>query len=336
MKLTFGLTAALAGCAVAAQQAADVYILPTAASSASSSSTPSISRSLARLILLQRLAPAGKGPSISEIPDDSDIDNVVSMMNQFGKEPVSLFGQGAGSPSQLVVMLEGLTGEQMKDLGGTFNSNPAFTIADPPNSGAHDNLLKNDFYNVGITNEHKCSLQQVSNPFEEQCWSGKSTVAKYNVQKVLSLQLIVLYQAYYVNMNHSIPRLSRISLVKLLGSRSSPVLVRWRRPSFCSLLLSTAQPSSGPPVLKSSVAVSPSRSSLPLMEHKRLRPPPLLHLPPLIRSSTQRAPRSLLASTQRKAAWLLQETALAMVAAETNMPRRAAHRARSLAMFASV
>jgi hypothetical protein len=182
MKLTLGLVAALAGCAAAAQQAAEVYILPGASQS---STVPSVSRSLARLILLQRLAPAGKGPSTAEIPNGSDAENVVSLISKFGKEPVPLFGQGETlAPSQLVVMLEGLHDDQIKTLGRSFKSGPSFTISDPPSAHANEKLISNDVYNVGVTNDHKCSIKKLSNPFDKNCWSGKSAVAKYNVQKV--------------------------------------------------------------------------------------------------------------------------------------------------------
>lgn len=189
MKLTVGLAAVLAGYAAAAQQAAEVYIFPKDTDSVSA---PSISPSLARLILLQRLAPAGKGPSVADIPDGTDVDSVVELMNKYGGETASLFGEGqAASPSQLVIMLEGLTNEQIKEIGSGFETKPAFTIADPPSAKAHDKLVKNDFYNAGITNEHKCSVKEVTNPFEERCWSGRSTVARYNVKQVGFMRLWV-------------------------------------------------------------------------------------------------------------------------------------------------
>lgn len=189
MKLNIGLAAALAGCAAAAQHAADVYILRDSADS-SSTSTPSITPSIARLLLLQRLAPAGKGPSVNDIPESADLAEVVSVMNQFGPAPVSLFDKLAAtaSPSQLLIMLEGLTDDQMKNMGSELKLKSSLQISDPPSSSAHDQLIGNDFYNVGMTKEHKCSVSQVTNPFEEQCWSGHSTVAKYDVQKV-SLEL---------------------------------------------------------------------------------------------------------------------------------------------------
>jgi hypothetical protein len=182
MKLTLGLAAGLAGCAAAAQQAAEVYIFPTDASA--TSTPPSVSPSLARLVLLQRLAPAGKGPSTADIPEGVDVGTVVELMNKYGGVGAPLFGEHSVSPSQLVIMLEGMTGDQIRELGEGLQTKPAFTITDPPAGSAHDKLVKNDFYNVGITNEHKCSLMEVTNPFEERCWSGRSTVARYNVKKV--------------------------------------------------------------------------------------------------------------------------------------------------------
>ncbi|KAI9172169.1 endoplasmic reticulum membrane protein [Paramyrothecium foliicola] len=182
MKLSAGITAALVGCAAAAQQAAQVYMLP----SPKTTSSPAISRSVARLILLQRLAPAGKGPSIKDLPNDADAEEVVALLNDYATTGSSLFSDSESSPSQLVVMLEGMTEEQIKEAGDAFDA-PAFTVSDPPSASAHDKLFKLDFYNAGATKEHKCSLSQVANPTEEQCWSGKAAVARYDISKTPSV-----------------------------------------------------------------------------------------------------------------------------------------------------
>lgn len=184
MKLTAGLLAALAGCAAAAAPpAAEVFLVPTR--EASSSKTPSMSRSLARLVLLQRLAPTGQGPSVHDIPTNTDVDAAVSAMNTFGKPPPALFANGASEPpSQLVMMLEGMTEEQIQSVGRQFKTKPAFTIADPPSSNAHDELIRIDFSRAGVSNDNRCSVQQVVNPLEE-CWGGKqAAVAKFDVKKV--------------------------------------------------------------------------------------------------------------------------------------------------------
>lgn len=185
MKLTLGLSAALAGfTAAASQQSAPVYIF-SGADADTTATTPSYPPSLARLVLLQRLASSGKGPSVADIPDNVDTEIAVSAMNSFGGQATSLCDQEQqASPSQLVIMLEGLTDDQISEMGGKFDSRPSFEISSPPSSSAHEQLVKNDLFNVGVTNDHKCSVKDVTNPFEKRCWSGKSTVAKYNVQKV--------------------------------------------------------------------------------------------------------------------------------------------------------
>lgn len=183
MKLSLGLLTSIYGFAAAAQQAAEVYILP---SSESPLTTP-VSPSLARLILLQRLSPNGKGLSSNDIPEDQNVDEVLRFINKYGKTNPSLFTQDAtAAPSQLVVMLEGMTDKQIKDMGAAFEMQPTFSIADPPSSKAHDNFLNDDIYEAGVSKEHSCSIEQVVNPFEKECWNGKSAVAKFNVQKVCS------------------------------------------------------------------------------------------------------------------------------------------------------
>lgn len=180
MKLTIGLSAALASFAAATQQAAQVYILPTSSEFASSTLSPS----LARLILLQRLDINGRGPSFRDVPDNANPEEFVSLINKFGKKPLELFGEEASSSAgQLVVMLEGMTDAQIKELDAALDMQPAFNIPNPPSSAAHDKLVKNDFYNVGIRNEHTCSLDQVIS-LDKSCWNGDAAVAKYDVSKV--------------------------------------------------------------------------------------------------------------------------------------------------------
>ncbi|PNY28282.1 endoplasmic reticulum membrane protein [Tolypocladium capitatum] len=181
MKLTAGLIAALAGCAAAAPPAAEVYLVPAREAS---STTPSISPGLARLILLQRLAPIGHGPSLDDVPKGVDTHAAVSVMNRFGKPSPPLFVDSSdGEPSQLVIMLDGMTEEQIKELGHALERKPDFMISDPPSSKAHDDLVEIDFHNAGVTNGNNCDVRQVVNPLEE-CWNGKqSAIAKYNVKK---------------------------------------------------------------------------------------------------------------------------------------------------------
>jgi hypothetical protein len=189
MKLSHGLTAALAGIASAAgsQPSAQVYLLPS-----SSQSPASLPASLARLIFLQRLSPFDNGPSVLDGAAGTTIDDVVDAMNRFGKAPPPMHPEGAElNPQQLVLILEDMTTAQMTELGKQVNGaykgmKPAFEIPNPPPTRAHDDLVDIDFYNAGLTSHTKCDIDLVIDPKNEKCWNGdvKSNVAKYNVEKV--------------------------------------------------------------------------------------------------------------------------------------------------------
>ena len=193
MKLSLGLAAALAGCAAAAtgaQQSAQVYLIPGSKSTSSKSTPVAVSPSLARLIFLQRLSPFGKGPSIRERPSRLEMEEVVSALNTFGKSSPALFSdEEASDPNQLVVILEDMTASQMSDLEKQVKNTykgmkPAFSITNPPSARAHEDLVNLDFFNAGITNEHACDLDLISDTKNGQCWSGKATVGRYNADKV--------------------------------------------------------------------------------------------------------------------------------------------------------
>ncbi|PHH84851.1 hypothetical protein CDD83_1283 [Cordyceps sp. RAO-2017] len=181
MKLNAGLVAASCGLALASQPAAEVYLLPAREASSTATSLPA---ALARLVLLQRLAPTDQGPSSSDFPKDTSVEEVVSALNRFGKSTPPLFADGDDkAPSQLVVMLEGMTRGQMDDLGRTLGKGPAMTIPNPPSTSAHNDLVDFDFYGTGATNAAGCKAQQITNPHEK-CWGGKqSAYAKLDFEK---------------------------------------------------------------------------------------------------------------------------------------------------------
>ncbi|EFY88726.1 hypothetical protein J3458_002222 [Metarhizium acridum] len=180
MKLTAGLITAFAGYVAAAQQSAEVFIVPTG----DASSPPAITPSLARLLLLQRLAPSGRGLSLHDIPNGVGTEHAVSLINRFGKDIPPLFSDGqATEPSQLVLMLESMDDKQMKGLRKALGMSPSFTIADPPSGKAHRDLMELDFYRAGVADGSKCSIQQVVNPLES-CWAGKrSAAAKFSIKE---------------------------------------------------------------------------------------------------------------------------------------------------------
>ena len=182
MKLATGLVAALAGCASAAQQSAEVYMLSSR--DTSSKSPQSLTPSLARLLLLQRLAPTDKKLSVHDIPNGVEIESVVSLINNYGRETRPLFAGAADEPSQLVVMVESLSDKEMKQMRKAINKRSSLTIEDPPADKEHQALLELDFYRAGVADGNKCSLAQVADP-KDNCWGGKqSAVAKYNTKDV--------------------------------------------------------------------------------------------------------------------------------------------------------
>lgn len=182
MKLAASFVVALAGCAAASsQQAAEVFLIPAV----DSSTPPALIPSLARLLLLHRLSPNGRGLSSTDIPPGIDTERAVSILNQFGKATAPLFAdEHVDPPSQLVLMLDGMNDKQMKELRKALDATPTFTIADPPASEAHKDLIEMDLRRAGAADGNRCSIQQVLNPLEE-CWDGKqSAIAKHDIYEV--------------------------------------------------------------------------------------------------------------------------------------------------------
>ncbi|KAL7943058.1 hypothetical protein V8C42DRAFT_347036 [Trichoderma barbatum] len=180
MKLTLGIAAAFVSCAAASQPAGDVYLLPNR----ESASPPSIPSSIARLITLQRYS-ASYAASVHDIPDDVDAETVVSLMNKFGGASAPLFDELTDGPKQLLIMLQGLTEEQIKDTRGKLGVQPSFTIPDVPSTNRHgwatglevplDRLPKGE--------KTTCSYDEMINPFESRCWTGKTLFADFDIQK---------------------------------------------------------------------------------------------------------------------------------------------------------
>lgn len=181
MKLSLGIAAAFVSCAAASQHAADVYVLPNR----ESASPPSIPSSVARLILL-KLADSSSFSLVRDIPDDVDVEEVVSLMNRYGGVTTPLFDELAHEPKQLFIALQGLTDEQMKETRAKLQRQPSFTIPDVPHIDRLEwatgfeppprELVKGK----GIS----CSYDEMTNPVESRCWKGKSLLASFDIQKV--------------------------------------------------------------------------------------------------------------------------------------------------------
>ncbi|AEO59510.1 hypothetical protein MYCTH_2307878 [Thermothelomyces thermophilus ATCC 42464] len=182
MRFSAGLTAAaLSGLAAAAsQQSADVYMFPS--SSRASAETPSIPKEVARHIMLQRTSRQRYGSDLRDIPSSIDIETAVEHLTTFGKSPLPLFTHAdKADASQLVIILEGAAADQSSRLREKLGHNVAFTISDPPSATANNQLMAH-FQNMGVASPEQCELPLVINPFETDCWTGPSSVVKYDLR----------------------------------------------------------------------------------------------------------------------------------------------------------
>ncbi|KAK3355731.1 hypothetical protein B0H65DRAFT_452898 [Neurospora tetraspora] len=189
MRLLTSITvAALSGLAAAAasQQSADVFILDSKQQQQTSREVPRLPKEVVRHILLQRTSRDNYGSDLRDIPSSIDTEAAISFLVKYGKSPAPLFSQTETSdPSQLVVILEGITAENagpLKESLAKSSQRAAFAISDPPSKVANDRLMSL-FQNLGIAAPKQCDLVSAINPVNGDCWTGSSSVVKYDVQK---------------------------------------------------------------------------------------------------------------------------------------------------------
>lgn len=85
-----------------------------------------------------------------------------------------------------MVILEGITAENVQPLKESLaksSQHAAFAISDPPSKVANDRLMSL-FQNLGIAAPEQCDLASAINPVNGDCWTGSSSVVKYDVKKV--------------------------------------------------------------------------------------------------------------------------------------------------------
>jgi hypothetical protein len=108
----------------------------------------------------------------------------VSHIARFGKSLAPLFATPeARDAAQLVVILEGAAAEQSRRLGERLGQEVAFTVSDPPSARANDRLM-GLFQSMGVASSRQCDLPAAINPFDADCWTGSSSVVKYDLQRV--------------------------------------------------------------------------------------------------------------------------------------------------------
>ncbi|KAL2270733.1 hypothetical protein VTJ83DRAFT_104 [Remersonia thermophila] len=183
MRLLSSLAAAVLPVLVAgANPSADVYLFPQPSADAARD-VPSLPKEVARHILLQRTSRQRYGSDLRDLPSSIDTETAITHIARFGRSPTALFASSQQEhASQLVVLLEGATPEQSRRLQGEIGANAAFTISDPPSAAANKNLLSL-FQTMGIASSRQCDLESAINPLNSDCWSGSSSVVKYDLQK---------------------------------------------------------------------------------------------------------------------------------------------------------
>lgn len=170
MKLTISLLLlVLTGLARAASDPAKVYIFP-ASKQHIATKGPILSPEQARLVLAQRL-------DVSQYHTvDDATDEVLTYVNDFGGAQHQLFATDNDErPSQLVIVLEGVTEELIQPLKSAWAPvEPSFYISNPPSRIANVQLIS-DFMDQGsiAPSGKECFFQQFVNPYNEECWSGR-------------------------------------------------------------------------------------------------------------------------------------------------------------------
>lgn len=184
MRLSIAVTAALGGLATASSEA-DVYLLRSE-SAPRQAAPPQLQRQLARLIFQQRLGVDGSFSSAAELSSLPSSDDAVSHLNAYGRPEAPLFSEGgAAEPSQLMVILEGLEPGQMGDV--VPGQDKAFVIDEAPNAAANGKLVDGEFGAAGVA-ASSCSFERAINPLDTDCWSGSSSIIRYDAKKVINPQ----------------------------------------------------------------------------------------------------------------------------------------------------
>lgn len=182
MKLTIGLSAALAGFA-SASDLAKVYILR---GSHHIEPTTTLTPSEARLIIHQRLASDGEGPSFRDFTDSDDEERIISLMNKYGKKPAPLFSDDkTATPRQLVINIDGMpTFEYESFFGWLQNTQPDFTMDRSKENGDHPEVFQS------IMKMPDCPLNRIA-AMDGSCFRGNAAFATYKRSQVFRLLFLL-------------------------------------------------------------------------------------------------------------------------------------------------
>merc|ERR1711964_507889 len=173
MKLTTSFLLPLLVGAASAITDASVYIFDAA--KRPSTSPPSLSPEQARLVFAQRLGAS----QYHGIGDASEV--TLSYVNRFGGPQESLFQDKTDKVAELVLIVEGVSSETAEPLLKEWSTiEPDFTISHPPSLVANKKLVL-DIYKQSGHDSQNCPLDNAINPFDANCWTGRSKAIHFDL-----------------------------------------------------------------------------------------------------------------------------------------------------------
>jgi hypothetical protein len=174
MKLSTSLLVPAFIGAASAALTADVYIFQGEESS-KTLEPPTLTPEQARLVLAQRIG-SSRYHDLSTASDST-----LSFINSFGGARDSLFEDvSTDEAAELVLIVEGVDGKITESLLKSWTSAKAtFSISNPPSMRENKQLVKDLNIQSGQTKD--CQLEEAINPFDVNCWNGKSKVIHYDL-----------------------------------------------------------------------------------------------------------------------------------------------------------
>ncbi|KAK0117932.1 hypothetical protein ONS95_012244 [Cadophora gregata] len=188
MKLTNSFLLPIFIGAASAVTNASVYIFEAAIRS--STSPPSLTPEQARLVFAQRLGVS----QYHGIGDASDA--TLSYVNKFGGQYEPLFQDKTEvEVAELVLIVEGVSFETGELLLKKWSAiEPAFTISHPP-SGLANKQLVFDLQKQSGHDKYNCSPRNAVNPFDTNCWNGRSNAIYFDLATKGESQIDELMEA---------------------------------------------------------------------------------------------------------------------------------------------
>lgn len=143
------------------------------------STPPTLTPEQARLVFAQRL-----GASQHHRLGDAD-KSTLAYINKFGGHGASLFQETSKyKAAELVLIVEGVLSNTAESLLESWTSiTPSFTISTPPSLAANSKLVT-DLHRQSGQAGKTCALEDAINPFNTECWNGKSKIIHFEIDAV--------------------------------------------------------------------------------------------------------------------------------------------------------